>query len=274
GSNPDFELRDHVFQRYLGANPKALDAVPTTDGRRDACAKNIKAIQRLSYIAPRGSTYDTIKPLYKAGIRSAADIAAMGPAAFVRRFASNFGAGPIGKTLARAVYDRASHVYAATLTLLSKHSPTFNKVGLNIVVDSPEPLSSVPDLEALFASMDYCGCEHCRSVFSPAAYMVDLLMFLRRQDGSGSDGALTDLRARRPDITKIDLSCANSSTPLPYVDLVSELLETRVSKGTSVGDDHWQTTWTAAELALRPEHRDDGAYVELVAASCPWNLPF
>src|SRR5690606_5937399 len=25
GSNPDFELRDHVFQRYLGANPKALD---------------------------------------------------------------------------------------------------------------------------------------------------------------------------------------------------------------------------------------------------------
>lgn len=277
-TNPNFELRDDVFQRYLEANLTALDAVPTTDGRRDACADNIKAIQRLSYVAPRGSTYDTIKPLYKAGIRSAADIDAMGPVAFVRRFAAEFGAGEVGKTRARAICDRASHVYGITLALLSKYAPAFNTVSPSNVLDAPA-LPPSPDLETLFGSMDFCGCEHCRSVFSPAAYMVDLLQFLGQQPGTDPDpltdtSALTDLKARRPDITKIDLSCANASTPLPYIDLVNQLLEARVSNSPAPGDEYWQTTLTAEELVLRPEHRDDGAYVELVAAAYPWNLPF
>ena len=33
-------------------------------------------------------------------------------------------------------------------------------------------------MEQLFGSLDYCECEHCRSVLSPAAYLVDLLHFL------------------------------------------------------------------------------------------------
>ncbi|NVB41814.1 hypothetical protein G6O69_28535 [Pseudenhygromyxa sp. WMMC2535] len=271
--NPDFDLRDAVVQRYLDANPTAFDEVPTSDDRRAACLENVKTIQRLSYMAPRGSTYDTLKPLYVAGIRSAADVDAMGPVAFVRRFAANFGEGELGKIRARAVYDRASHVYGMTLALLSKHAPSFNAVNIGPVLQTRELPSSAPDLEALFGSMDYCGCEHCRSVFSPAAYMVDLLQFLRQQPGTGSD-ALTDLQARRPDLTKIDLSCANGSTALPYIDLVNELLETRVSQGEAPAASHWQTTWTAEELALRPEHRDEGAYTELVAAAYPWNLPF
>jgi hypothetical protein len=272
-NNPSFDLRNDVFQRFLDATPTALDAVPTTDGRRAACAENVKAIQRLSYVAPRGSTYDTIKPLYQAGLRSAADIDAMGPVAFVRRFAADFGDGEIGKTRARAVYDRASHVYAITLALLTKYAPAFNRISLGNALETPILPSSAPDLEALFGSMDFCGCEHCRSLFSPAAYMVDLLVFLRHQPGTTND-ALTDLQARRPDITKIDLSCANANTPLPYIDLVNELLETRVSNGPAPADSYWQTTWTAEELALRPERRDDGAYLELAAAAYPWNLPF
>lgn len=272
--NPNFDLRDDVFQRYLAANPTALDNIPTTGGRRDACEANVKIIQRLGYLAPRGSTYDTIKPLYKAEIRSAADVDAMGPVAFVRKFADDFGVAPLGRIRARAVYDRASHVYGMTLALLGKYAPAFNTVPLGGVMAPNTVPSSAPDLESLFGSMDYCGCEHCRSVFSPAAYMVDLLQFLRQQPGTGSNDALTELQARRPDLTKIDLTCANASTALPYIDLVNELLETRVSNGPAPGDDYWQTTWSAAELALRPENRDDGAYTELIAAPYPWGLPF
>ena len=273
-NNSNFDLRSNVLQRYLDDNPTCFNTIPTTDGRRDACKDNVKAIQRLSYLAQRGSTYDTVKPLYKAGIRSAAQIDAMGPIAFVRRFADQFGDGELGKTRARGIYDRASHIYSITLALLGKYGPAFNKVGPSPVVDSPAAPGSAPDLEALFGAMDYCGCEQCRSVFSPAAYMVDLLQFLRQQPGTGEDDALTDLQARRPDITKIDLSCANASTPLPYIDVVNELLETRVSEGVAPSDDYWQTTWKAEELVLRPEHRDSGAYTELVAAAYPWNLPF
>ena len=36
-----------------------------------------------------------------------------------------------------------------------------------------------PTLEGLFGEMDYCECEHCRSILSPAAYLVDLLHVLR-----------------------------------------------------------------------------------------------
>lgn len=273
-NNPNFDLRSNVLQRYLDDDPTCFNAIPTTDGRRDACKDNVKAIQRLSYVAQRGSTYDTVKPLYMAGIRSAAQIDAMGPIAFVRRFSDDFGGGELGKTRARAIYDRASHVYSITVALVSKFAPAFNTVGPSPVVDSPAVPGSAPDLEALFGSMDYCGCEHCRSVYSPAAYMVDLLQFLRQQPGTDDDDALTDLQARRPDITKIDLSCANASTELPYIDIVNQLLETRVSEGTAPSDDYWQTTWTAEELALRPEHCDDGAYTELVTAAYPWNLPF
>ena len=36
-------------------------------------------------------------------------------------------------------------------------------------------------MESLFGSLDFCECEHCRSVLSPAAYLVDLLQFLDRE---------------------------------------------------------------------------------------------
>ena len=39
-----------------------------------------------------------------------------------------------------------------------------------------------PTMESLFGSVDFCECEHCRSVLSPAAYLVDLLKFLDPDD--------------------------------------------------------------------------------------------
>jgi hypothetical protein len=35
-----------------------------------------------------------------------------------------------------------------------------------------------PTMENLFGNIDYCACSHCKSVLSPAAYLVDLLQFL------------------------------------------------------------------------------------------------
>src|SRR5439155_21499707 len=40
-----------------------------------------------------------------------------------------------------------------------------------------------PTLEGLFGQMDYCACEECRSILSPAAYLVDLLQFLDSPPG-------------------------------------------------------------------------------------------
>ena len=97
---------------------------------------------------------------------------------------------------------------------------------------SNELIKHYPTMESLFGSMDFCECEHCRSVLSPAAYLVDLLQFVEGEDAvwarfltSGKD---TGIRAypyrterkfiapydalieRRPDLPHIPLTCENT----------------------------------------------------------------
>src|SRR5918993_2899735 len=112
-----------------------------------------------------------------------------------------------------------------------------------------ELIKQFPTLESLFGSMDFCECEHCRSVLSPAAYLVDLLQFVDAEpevwdtflahwkDTHDQDytaeykkpyDALTE---RRPDIPHIPLTCENTHTALPYIDIVNEILEYFVAHG-------------------------------------------
>src|SRR5262249_27814073 len=90
-----------------------------------------------------------------------------------------------------------------------------------------------PSMASLFGSLDFCQCEECRSVLSPAAYLVDLLEFLRQSTANaagytpldvlvGKDQTVT---GRRPDIAALPLTCENTNTQLPYIDLVNEILE-------------------------------------------------
>src|SRR5215470_5584805 len=41
-----------------------------------------------------------------------------------------------------------------------------------------------PTMGSLFGNLDFCQCEDCRSVLSPAAYFVDVLEFLRQSDAN------------------------------------------------------------------------------------------
>src|SRR6266849_8751266 len=90
-------------------------------------------------------------------------------------------------------------------------------------------VDGVPEWASLFGSIELCTCDHCRSVLSPAAYLVDLLHFLSARP-SRIDGKNTKdvLFWRRPDLGEIELTCDNTNTPLPYVDLVLEALEDAV----------------------------------------------
>src|SRR5262249_50415521 len=57
-------------------------------------------------------------------------------------------------------------------------------------------------------------------------YFVDVLCFLKEPKGLATP--LTVLLGRRPDLEHIELTCENSTTPLPYADLVNEILEAAV----------------------------------------------
>ena len=130
----------------------------------------------------------------------------------------------------------------------------------------------------LFGDVSFCKCDHCRSVYSPAAYFVDLMSLLDQ----GAIGAVTNplevLLARRPDLELLQLSCANTNTVMPYIDLVNEALESFVIHQliTPLSDITMGDTGeaTAAELAAAPQHIDHSAYDVLAAASFPLSMPF
>src|SRR6185503_1368967 len=136
-------------------------------------------------------------------------------------------------------------------------------------------LKKLPNLTALFGSFDLCDCQHCRSVYGPAAYLVDLLQFIGEEAASKP---LDVLLARRPDLAHIKLSCENTNTPLPYVDLVNEILEFYVDhKGIKPGDGKLlarDTNLSADELSANPQYTSDGAYAKLSEAVHSFHLPF
>ena len=136
-------------------------------------------------------------------------------------------------------------------------------------------LKDHPNLATLFGSQDFCACTHCRSVLSAAAYFADMLLFLS-QRMNGPKSTKDVLLERRPDLVHIELSCANTNTVLPYIDLVNELLEDVVAPPADpvAAARARQTTLTTDELNANPEHVNQNAYTTLAAAIFPWILPF
>src|ERR1041385_5497005 len=83
------------------------------------------------------------------------------------------------------------------------------------------------DWTSLFAAPSDCQCNDCNSVFSPASYLVDIMQYLDNcpSNGPGSNSVLQVLLDRRPDIGNLLLTCENTNTEIPYIDLVNEIME-------------------------------------------------
>lgn len=138
-------------------------------------------------------------------------------------------------------------------------------------------LGDIPDLEALFGSLDYCDCEHCKSLYGPAAYLTDMLRFLKEHNSLVVQGGKTltvkdILFDRRPDLGNIKLNCENTNTPLPYIDLVCEILENNIAPQQK--NFIYQTTLSQKELRAIPEYIRPHAYSELATKDFPMNLSF
>lgn len=271
-ANPSLDFRTTNARQYLASNPPA----GMTTQEQDSLRQQLSEAQRLFMVAPRFDRDRVAGKLLAAGIHSAQQIAAMGPSAFIETHGAT-----LGQDVAKVVFDNAHHVTSTLAVLALEHSPALNPFSLpaggggKAVGGDDAP----PDLEGLLGPLDYCACAHCRSVLSPAAYLVDLLRFLEQRpaladEDAGGPGQVpfAVLVARRPDLLHTRLDCANTNTPLPTIDLVNEILEREVAGVTPA---QWpQTARSAAELRAQPEHRLDAAYDVLRAAVYPWSLPF
>jgi hypothetical protein len=275
-ANPAFRFETGSVHAYLREHPEAL---PEPDGEAaSALTGRLERIQRLSAVTPleRGpeDRYDVITGLLGANVGSAAGIARMGESGFVRTFAAT-----IGEGTARDVYARAADVSATAMALYGRFGAPFQSglYGLGDLTTAED--TGIPDWETLFGSLDFCDCAHCNSVYSPAAYLVDLLHFLDTRPsttaGTSAYGVLAapgggGQPARRPDLGHIELTCEATNTRLPYIDLVNEVLENAVAPVAEVP----QTTGDAASLRAHPEHLSTAAYDEVAGAVYPFGLPF
>ncbi len=219
-----------IMHRFLTANPElelgtreateAIEAIEVNDEKAE-----VKVWRRLFNLAPVEGRFGVVTTLRMHGVTSALEIVDMGPAA-ARRMLDAQG----GRQL-EAVLARSRQIHDLSLAVATDNLSTFHR-------GNPWAIQSKPDvhenatLAALFGSMDFCACEHCNSIYGPAAYFADLLNFLKHAPGkdNGDQAPLQVILDRRPDLVEIELSCQNTNTVLPYVDLVNEVLENAVTR--------------------------------------------
>ncbi|MBW8876246.1 MAG: peptidoglycan-binding protein [Acidobacteria bacterium] len=224
-NNPGFQLDRFRVDPYVAQNADALRGIKN----KAAVLTDLKSVQRVFKLKP---TQPAVTALLSRGIDSAQQIYFMGPGQFARTMADS----GINAIEARQIYRKAESTYALALTLFSDYNLAMNGISPFAVPSraldpkTQAQIATLPNLQTLFGSLDYCECTYCRSVYSPAAYFVDVLRFLgeRGTQGSGINAGKNVrqvLLERRPDLGEIELSCENTNTPLPYIDLVNEVLE-------------------------------------------------
>jgi Neuraminidase-like domain/Putative peptidoglycan binding domain/Salmonella virulence plasmid 28.1kDa A protein len=276
---------------FLAANQSAFDigAEPVAaflqrsgiTGTAPTVVTEVARLQRVLRIAD----YNSAGALLRQGLDSSFAITRYDEASFVRAFSGALG----GNQAAQQIHARAKQTHNVVLNvaisyLLARQAPTLGG-GAPVQVaysappqSSPYPVIAYPTLESLFGSLDYCDCPDCRSILSPAAYLVDLLNRLDvAAPSAGFQNPQAALFLRRPDLQYLPLTCANTNTALPYIDVVNETLEFFVAHNLSLANFQGYdtgTTLTSAELIASPQNVDNAAYTVLAGVFFPPPLPF
>jgi hypothetical protein len=311
----DFDIGGLPVERFIADKALHVDA---------AIVNEVKKLQRVRQITPSDQA---MTGLLKRGIHAASHVSRFDKDTFVKTFAQDMG----GADQAELIYERSRQIHHATLSIATHYltarrgvplgAPALtNGSGGQLLRPAPTAASApqaavvlaYPTLETLFGAMDFCACEHCRSVLSPAAYLVDLLHFIGpdndawaafvatwKTDHGGAPypfatmdawnaagkpagteiSPLDVLLARRPDIQHLPLTCDNTNTALPYIDLVNETLEYFVANSAQpdslTGYSGHDTNGVATEdLMASPQYVIDAAYDTLRNDRFPLPLPF
>jgi hypothetical protein len=334
-------LNEHQGQFEIGMQPVEQYIARNNLQIAPEVTQEVKRIQRVYQITPSDRVMNT---LLSQGLDSAyAVVNRYDRDEFVQTFKETLG----GEEIAQLTYAKSEQVHNIVLNLATSYLTTNRAPGiglggqiLNPQILNPQILAATgdtasdviayPTLENLLGEMDYCTCEHCRSILSPAAYLVDLLLFCDRDPEAWSqflnrwktehnnapypfadqpawqafqlnwttnnpgiplpNTQITPsevLLSRRPDIQHLPLTCENTNTPLPYIDLVNETLEYYITNGLSLADTNpdpninteykghsTEDDVTPEELLATPQFASDTAYTTLANTLFPAPLPF
>ncbi len=218
-SNPEIakKLLNAPSQSVSNIQSRSLAAQPTPSPSQDG---NLTHPQPL----PGGEVVS---------LDSAQAIASMTEEQFVKML-------PGDEAVAREIHKKAIDIKAKTQLLWANMrdavaSPHFRAMQVSAVDESDNAAlaQDIPSYQEMFGDLDYLDCEDCGSIFSAAAYFVDLMRIVDQyitepnQDSISQAGGLT-LNQRRPDLAEIELTCDNTNSLLPSLQIINRILEARV----------------------------------------------
>ncbi len=275
----DFDMLKHNVDLYLKEKK-----VPEKDAK--ALGEELKSVQRVFKLAPN---YSKTVGLLNENIHSSQSIVSLGETRFVHEVAPKAG---IDEKEAHEIYRRAEVRHTAAMLMAGdlQDSMSVMEIASFETTALAKKLEAVskdfPNLKSLFKLVDTCECKHCRSVYSPAAYLVEILQFLEKRMVVANN-AKDILFSRRPELGDIDLGCANANTPVRYIDLVCEILEEAVAPDEGIGfnstlftqpspeervvTDALRDALTAEGLPVTPKAKIFGTET-LTGISSPWYL--
>jgi hypothetical protein len=297
---PDFDIRTTPVFTILGPGIRGADLSGTA---RRQVIRQLTRLQRIQAISP---VPEAVAFLAKADVSSALSVAQAPREQFVR-YAERSGLEP---EFAGQIHSTAVDIQVRNEAALAAFRDTVTGSGIALVDDGRSRDERIELLRArleesgasvqthqLFPDLDTCACDDCHSVYSPAAYFVELLQYLRnnnldynpRYPNTGVQGiegtALEMLFRRRPDLGELELTCENTNTVLKHVDTALEVMESF----TIYLDDYREDTHkpkqatldafnieneTTAELEAQPLHVNYDAYCRLMYAIRPFSLPY
>jgi Salmonella virulence plasmid 28. len=212
-----------------------LDWTGIAPADQTAVRNQLLAYQRVLHLTEEP---DTAMALLRAGFDSSSAVADLGYNAFRNRTG-------LDDASAASVYRKASSKAALVANTVQLQKDAISSIEQGRYFQGIDPsfvndLKDLPGYADLFGNTSYCDCEDCRSIFSPAAYFVDLMYFIEKNITkpafSGKKKHPLRLRNRRPDLWHLKLTCENTDTLIPHLTLVIEILESYLKRTLSIQD--------------------------------------
>ncbi|WP_432409200.1 neuraminidase-like domain-containing protein [Wukongibacter sp. M2B1] len=305
---PDFNIKTTSIYEVI-KNKDVFKDIPLEN--HETVITQLKTLQRITAISPDP---DALPVLYNANLHSAMQISTMPKKQFMAMMSKS----GLDDNILTNIYNSAQQacvrneqaiialreVYKGTDVAMIDKSMSIDiddntkDEAMNLkaegkVITAPSIIQETLtkhnlSWDLLFGDADFCECDHCNSVYSAAAYYVELLQYLRNnnldpdhrnstieikinpKDISGTP--LEKLFDRRPDLGCLELTCKNINTVLPYIDLVNEIMENYVAfkylKSFNVKDE------SSSELLAEPQHTEYQAYCILKKEVYPFMLPY
>ena len=253
--NPDFDILHFDFHNQ--AELSQLEAQLKTAG---IAQKTLKAAvpgseqQQMKLLTSQGkakqralrisSDTNIADKLLEQGYDSAHKIASISQRKFVRLFAPVIN----DEQKASEIHARAVHIAETTMHLYANikdtvASPHYNATSFKVTdQESANYYKNIPNFQELFGSLNYLECNECQSIFSPAAYFLDIM---RITDEYITEPNISPVRTipsrytleeRRPDLFEMKLNCENTNTVIPYLQLVNEILKKNIERNEGIND--------------------------------------